>query len=224
MKKYNLSTIMKRAWELVKKVGMTISSGLKKAWKEAKVVKMTVEKLVERYGIKQESILKSGVGFTYTDRIAVHYVSLAQKENMISEIKERKQEILDYLYGEREKEKRAYQERQNKIDAIEGLKEIESAMIDLGKWHEEFEKSFDDVGGLGVRPKPEYDFEAMYKKYPVAKAYLTAKEYSEKSNYELAAMGRRALEKIIDNQEEYEKAIEEMRTELREFTSKHLWD
>lgn len=36
MKKYNLSKIMKRAWELVKKAGMTISSGLKKAWEEAK--------------------------------------------------------------------------------------------------------------------------------------------------------------------------------------------
>lgn len=38
MKKYNLSSIMKRAWDLVKKSGMTISSGLKKAWKEAKNV------------------------------------------------------------------------------------------------------------------------------------------------------------------------------------------
>ena len=36
MKKYNLSKIMKRAWELVRKASMTISSGLKKAWKEAK--------------------------------------------------------------------------------------------------------------------------------------------------------------------------------------------
>lgn len=36
MKKYNLSKIMKRAWELVKSAGMTISSGLKKAWEEAK--------------------------------------------------------------------------------------------------------------------------------------------------------------------------------------------
>lgn len=36
MKKYNLSTIMKRAWELVKEAGMTISFGLKKAWSEAK--------------------------------------------------------------------------------------------------------------------------------------------------------------------------------------------
>ena len=36
MKKYNLSNIMKKAWEFVKKAGMTISSGLKAAWKEAK--------------------------------------------------------------------------------------------------------------------------------------------------------------------------------------------
>ena len=38
MKKYNLSNIMKRAWELVKKAGMAISAGLKKAWKEAKEI------------------------------------------------------------------------------------------------------------------------------------------------------------------------------------------
>lgn len=36
MKKYNLSKIMKRAWELVKKLGLSISEGLKRAWKEAK--------------------------------------------------------------------------------------------------------------------------------------------------------------------------------------------
>lgn len=185
---------------------------------------MTVEKLVERYGIKQESVFKSGIGFTYTDRIVVHYVSLAQKENMISEIKERKQEIIKYLQGEREKKERAYQERQNKIDSIEGLKEIESAIIDLDKWHEEFNKSFDDVGGLGVRPKPEYDLEAMYKKYPVARAYLTAREYSEKPHYELAAIGKKALERIINHQEEYKEAIDEMKKELHDFAVQHSWD
>ena len=36
MKKYNLSKIMKRAWELVKTVGANISGALKKAWEEAK--------------------------------------------------------------------------------------------------------------------------------------------------------------------------------------------
>ena len=45
MKKYNLSQIMKRAWELVKKAGMTISSALKKAWKEAKSMK---EQLIKK--------------------------------------------------------------------------------------------------------------------------------------------------------------------------------
>lgn len=38
MKKYNMSKIMRRAWALVKKMGMTISDGLKKAWKEAKTI------------------------------------------------------------------------------------------------------------------------------------------------------------------------------------------
>ena len=46
MRKYNLSKIMKRAWELVKKSGMTISSGLKKAWEEAKSM---AEKIIETY-------------------------------------------------------------------------------------------------------------------------------------------------------------------------------
>lgn len=40
MKKYNLSKIMKRAWELVKKAGVSISGALKKAWKEAKGITM----------------------------------------------------------------------------------------------------------------------------------------------------------------------------------------
>lgn len=40
MKKYNLSKVMKRAWELVKKVGFGISEALKKAWKEAKETMM----------------------------------------------------------------------------------------------------------------------------------------------------------------------------------------
>lgn len=35
-KKYNLSEIMKKAWELVKGFELAISEGLKKAWKEDK--------------------------------------------------------------------------------------------------------------------------------------------------------------------------------------------
>lgn len=46
MKKYNLSEIMKRAWELVKKESMTISEGLKKAWKEAKEMMKSIRNRV----------------------------------------------------------------------------------------------------------------------------------------------------------------------------------
>lgn len=46
MKKYNLSVIMKRAWELVKKEGKTISEGLKQAWAEAK--KPSKEQIIEK--------------------------------------------------------------------------------------------------------------------------------------------------------------------------------
>lgn len=52
MKKYNLSKIMKRAWELVKAAAMTISEALKKAWREAKSMKEKFEKSVQ--------MLKSG--------------------------------------------------------------------------------------------------------------------------------------------------------------------
>lgn len=45
MKKYDLSKIMKRAWELVKKAALSISDALKKAWEEAKEV---VEKEVKK--------------------------------------------------------------------------------------------------------------------------------------------------------------------------------
>ena len=54
MKKYNLSVIMKRAWELVKKEGKTISEGLKRAWAEAKAI---VEKKVFESTAK---VVKSG--------------------------------------------------------------------------------------------------------------------------------------------------------------------
>ncbi len=54
MKKYDLSKIMKRAWELVKKVGFGISEALKSAWKEAKEMASAktwdeIEKAADKY-------------------------------------------------------------------------------------------------------------------------------------------------------------------------------
>lgn len=51
MKKYNLSNIMKRAWELVRKLKFDISKALKRAWGEAKAVlerEETIEEKIDR--------------------------------------------------------------------------------------------------------------------------------------------------------------------------------
>lgn len=60
MKKYNLSNIMKRAWELVKKYGIVISAGLKISWKEAKElanqVKYAVISFFEEYNERRYSL------------------------------------------------------------------------------------------------------------------------------------------------------------------------
>lgn len=46
MKKYDLRKIMKRAWELVKKAGATLSAALKKAWQEAKNMAKEIKNVV----------------------------------------------------------------------------------------------------------------------------------------------------------------------------------
>lgn len=60
MKKYNLSAIMKRAWELVKKAGLSISQALKKSWREAKnigeITKGSVKQIAWAKDIKEGMI------------------------------------------------------------------------------------------------------------------------------------------------------------------------
>lgn len=185
---------------------------------------MTTEQLIQKYEIAQHAKYIQGKGYEYFDAIEIHNVSLMKKDNMMEEVKERKQEIIEYLTAKREAEKRAIEERQEKINSIPGLKEIENALNDIELWQEEFSKSFDDVGGLGVRPKPIYDFDELYEKYPIAKAYLDAEKYAIKTNYELSHIGKKALERIIYHQDEYQEAIQDMEADIKAFTDKHMWD
>lgn len=83
MKKYNLSKIMKRAWELVKKLGMTISSGLKKAWEEAKEMK---KNLVEELKANLESM-------SYSD----YHVNLGVDRQVQSKVWEKNGQKREYL-------------------------------------------------------------------------------------------------------------------------------
>lgn len=177
---------------------------------------MTIKELISKYSITP------GIGAN-SGNLIVRSASLAKKDNAVQEIKARKPEILAYFTEKREAEKRAAEAREAKIAAIEGLAEIKAAYADLAKWQREFEASFEsDAGGFGVRPKPQYDIEGMLARYPQAAAYLKAEEEAEKSNYELSAIGRRALEAVING--DWEKAMETMQAEIKAFTDRHLWD
>ena len=178
---------------------------------------MELLEMINRYNITLGINPKTG-----NECIVVHAMERAKKDKAVDEIKAHVAEIKAHLKAEKEAEERAARERRARIDAIEGLKEIRAARQDLENWHDEFEKSFEDVGGLGVRAKPEYDFAAMKAQYPRAAAYLRAEAEACKSNYELAAIGQKALEEVIFG--DWEKAMETMDAEIKAFCEKHAWD
>lgn len=63
----------------------------------------------------------------------------------------------------------------------------------------------------------------LRKKYPVADAYLIADKESRRSNYELATIGKKGLERII-NGEDYKKVLDDMKKERAAFTESHIWE
>lgn len=177
---------------------------------------MTITEIINIYNIRDGATMgKPGA-------IYIANAKQATKDNMLDEIKARKPEILKHFADERARKEAEVAERKAKIDAIPGLKEINAAIDDLAAWRREFNASFDDVGGLGVRAKPEYDLDAMMAQYPQAAAYIKAEEYAHKTNYELSSIGKRALEGVINGN--WEEAIDQMNKELKAFTDRHFWD
>lgn len=143
----------------------------------------------------------------------------------LAAIKAAKPEIVAALLAQREAGLRAEQERQAKIDAIPGLREIKAARANLVNWKLEFDASFDgeNGGGVGVRPKPKYDMDALHAKYPRAKAYLDAQDFAASDNDAKAAAGRKALVAII-NGKDYERAVSTMEAEWKSHVASHIWD
>lgn len=113
MKKYDLSKIMKRAWELVKKASMTISSGLKKAWKEAKAM-INFEAIAKVAIVDKNGETNPNIGTDHDD--ASNYLTFklweknGRKRIYVNDYKRRtvgyidcnaeNQIVSEYLYGE----------------------------------------------------------------------------------------------------------------------------
>ena len=156
-----------------------------------------------------------------TGRLCVCESLRAKSDGVIDEIKAHKTEIIDILTAEANAKKEAAADRQRRIDAIEGLKEIVEARNKAHEWHVYFIKAM-DRGDSVLRSEPKYDFDAAYQKYPKAAAYLKAQSMANKRNDELSAIGRKAVDGILYG--DWKAALETMDAEQKAFTDAHTRD
>lgn len=180
---------------------------------------MTALELVKKYGIylvRDQWNKTTGRYEKVENVIGVANIGTAKRDGMIEELKDRKAEIIEAIKTKKEEEKKARDERQKKIDAIEGLAEILAAESRLIAWNLEFDKIMENGESSALlSSKPSYNFKEALKKYPRAAAYLKAEKLAKSKNEKLAEVGKKALEKIIYG--DWRKASEEMDTEKKAY-------
>lgn len=133
-------------------------------------------------------------------------------------------EIKAALLAEREEARRQAAERQARIDAIPGLKEIRALIEARAGWRDELTRQMDSESGCTSMPGyPEGDVKALYARYPRAAAYLRAEAWAEAENDVKSQAGAVALEKILDG-EPYEEALAEMEQTWQAHVRSHMWD
>ena len=139
-------------------------------------------------------------------------------------LKARKPEIMKFLIKQKTEIICQRQARAAQIDSIEGLLRIKAARQDVEAWHDEYTENWErGDSGVGLRPRPEYDFDELYKEYPRAHAYLKAEAWAHASHGVKAAVGIEAREAIIRG-EDYNEAIEKMEKEWHDYCEEHIWD
>lgn len=173
---------------------------------------MTVKELVEYCGIVEacNGMLK---------------VNNANRgKELMEELKARKPEILEYLAEKKAAEETARLERKAKIEAIEGLKELEAAMNAEEDYHNEFNRRMENEALSSFLPdRPEVSSKELKAQYPRAAAYIKAENWKCASNYAQVAAGKKALERII-NGENHEQALADMEAEWSAHCQEHMWD
>lgn len=116
-------------------------------------------------------------------------------------------------------------ERKAKVDAIEGVRELESAYFQLEVYRWKMNAMMDDEYNDGVFPpkRPPVDINALRERYPRAAAYVDAKDWSDSLHHAKSAAGMVAVQKILDGQD-YEQAIADMHSEWNTYSKNHTFD
>lgn len=176
---------------------------------------MTIEEMIKKYDLR---LAKEGM-------IGIYNTDAVKRDGTLDLIKEKKPEIIAYIKAKEEAEKKAHEEREAKIEAIEGLAEIKNAIYERNNYRIAFEKMMDDEYNDGVFPPkaPKSNPDELMKKYPRAAAYITAEGWTYSTHFVKSSAGRKALERII-NGEDYEAALRDMDKEFSDYCDEHMWD
>jgi hypothetical protein len=180
---------------------------------------MTIQEAIRKYGIEPVDYgpNKGKVIIRNLPKAA------AEKDDLMKQVPE----IKKYFKAEKAKEEAERARREANVKAIPGLQEILKLRADLERWHEAFNRSFEGegaCGGLGVGPMPQGDEKALLTKYPQAAAYLKVRAKAEKSNYELAGIGQKALDRFEDDPSKWREIVADMDEEISAEVDRHVWD
>lgn len=174
---------------------------------------MTVEQFVtETHTIRKD------------DKCGSWSVGRADAAAYMAYVKAHKPEIMAYLLDKENAEKQVAADRQAKVNAIEGLKELNAAAERLQAEREAFTEQWESGSSIYTEQTiTAEDVDALCKQYPKAAAYREALEGSHAGHDVKAKAYGEALEKII-NGEDYEKALADAAAEWKAHCDAHIWD
>lgn len=146
------------------------------------------------------------------------YLKPVWEKNPIPEIRKVVSEVGDMWEEEIQRQK----ELESKI---EGLSEIRSALTELERDHDEFNRMMDDEfnDGVVLPARPKVDIEQLCLKYPRAAVYLRFRAWERSFDHIKSSIGKRAAERILQG-EDHAKVFEESEAEMGKVRRRRAWD
>jgi hypothetical protein len=157
---------------------------------------MTAKEMIERYDIT----------ITIKDGKEMLTPKWQVPRNEVPELIALKPEIIEEI---KKQERRA-----EAINNIPGLEKLENAINKYGIYLAKLDAAIES-GTVAPKP-PEADLDMMKEAYPIAAAYLRAREYASASHYIRAAAGKKAIDRIADG-EDRKMVIAEMENEWKNY-------
>lgn len=109
-------------------------------------------------------------------------------------------------------ERKIDESRRDFRDAIPGLKELEAAKAEQAAFDEAYKLA---LKGVGKYPdEPESDLDELEAQYPMAGALLYAEMYRDSANAAKAALGKKAVDNILDGAD-WAQEVEKMKKQWR---------